>query len=738
MRPTKRQVEAAIKLLESDAARDYERASAVTVLRDYLLPSSEVERQASLDVEAAVAPHSGGLLGKLILGRAALKLANSLGRRLEGSSRSAVDTTESVSPALSRAVSPSSETSLDGGPYVEVTADAMDKVLSLGQAWAKRQELRPLEKLFYGDPGRALSCRVPGLAVADDGRICSNLEYCKTALAGGLLDKIKSVAKKVASSGLVSKALKGVSKVAKNIPGIGTVVSKVADVAAKGVAKLEKKATPDAADEVEPAGDGEYQVTGGRVASYALPSQRVSRERADAKDILSRATLPALAGDALDLTQDDKALLASVGDTLLVPAAAAVVAVPESGLDADGDGGEAVADTLALYQSNLAGEITVPPAAQDEVVKNLEATRGPDEITRGVAGADLGVVSRLADAVNRFVRWSRLGMWPGAGRFSKEVLSPEDVARAAKKGDHGLLAGRDIVQACASAIPMWKDDAAIATQDVLVPVLAATGLTQLGQSDGWSRSKIRDLVKHLIYLLPSDVQKEDWKQFKGALRGSATIEEYRELASDLAAALMAVCALQRQGKLPAGSLNGQALAVVADAAKQLVNPMDVSLNSEAASNAVRQLTSSLQPLTAQEASTGSATDESLAIRLDEESGTGASAATPVSDSEAQHDAGGESEESHEVTTEDGSKWQVPDWIVKAASWMDRTGLLKALTAVGLGAAGSLIANALLNGGDRGGSGAESPTKGSFGGGSTELGGARVSILVPVSTEGGEL
>jgi hypothetical protein len=722
-------------------ARDRDRAAAITVIRDYLIPTTEVERQASLDVEAATVPHSGGLLGKLILGRAALTLANAIGNRI--SSKPAEDPTQAVSssPAVAR-VEGLAETSLpSGGPYVEVTADAMDRILELGQAWAKRQELRPFERLFYGDPGRALTARVPGLAVADDGRICSNMEYCRTAMAGGLLDKIKSAVQKVASTGLVSKALKGVSKVANFIPGIGTVVSKVADVAAKGAEKLEKKASSFVGafpSGEEPSGAGQaIQVAKGRVASYALPSQRAALERADAKDILARATLPALAGDALELTSDDKALLASVGDTLLVPAAAAAVVVPAAPLDSDGDGGEAVANALSLYQSNLAGEVTVPPAAQDEVVRNLEATRGPDEITRGVAGADLGIVSRLADAVNRFVRWSRLGMWPGAGRFSKEVMSPEDVAKAASKGDYGLLAGKEIVQACAAAIPMWKDDVSVAVQDVLTPVLAATGLTQLGQADGWSRSKIKDLVKHLIYLLPPDVQKEDWKQFKSVLRGSASIEEYRELASDLAAALMAVCALQRQGKLPTGSLNGRALADVADAAKQLVNPMDVTLNSEAATNVVRQLTTSLQPLTAQEAASGSTSDDSLGIKLDEEG-----AAAPTAAGQPAEDGGAprttdELSDSTVIETEDGAKWNVPKWIISAAAWMDKNGLLKALAAVGLGAAGSLLANAILNGSSHDRTAAPQAE----GSAETEKPGSAhpgASVLVPLSTEGGEL
>jgi hypothetical protein len=200
---------------------------------------------------------------------------------------------------------------------------------ALGDKLQKRDELQPLVSFLAGDPLLALSRPCPLYAMSGCGEFAPQRTYAENLMAGGILDSIKKVVKKVAPK--VASVAGKLANVASFVPGIGTAISaglktvsgiasKVADVGGRLVDKVGGKVSQlFGGQKVTNEGFSGSTDANGAVSVTGHSTAMVDNRARELRDMAGEALPPAIYGDPLEASSHDKKAVREVMAALTVP-----------------------------------------------------------------------------------------------------------------------------------------------------------------------------------------------------------------------------------------------------------------------------------------------------------------------------------------------------------------------------------------------------------------------------------
>lgn len=411
----------------------------------------------------------------------------------------------------------------------------------LGDKVTRRADIQTLTNFFAGDPVSALTRPCPLYSLTGFGGQDS---YAEALLAGGILDKLKKAVSKVAPT--VSKIAGKVASVASLVPGIGSTISAVASKV-KGLTDKAASATKKFLGGKSGQGDdtgatGAIQADGSSRASASLTghalSQSYSRE-GELDSLLNEAVPPAIYGDPVDFTGEDRDAVREVLATVTVPGV--VVAeqysvAPEdyalsgaptqedllrAGVDGEEEASRGSADTNATPPALAAApapDTTRKPALQSpiqtsaggEVSVTPEASAVARTVTKDVENAT-PLYQRAFDGLRDFERAAN------EGAFTRMVADiPADMMKARPnvkfQSSSYNLTPEEVNAVAKWASSRWSEDPKAAVTPALESAMGSLALVTMlrDAQTPVSKDKAEGLVRLAVSVasLPADDKRQ--------------------------------------------------------------------------------------------------------------------------------------------------------------------------------------------------------------------------------------
>lgn len=430
----------------------------------------------------------------------------------------------------------------------------------LGEKAMKRDTIGDLAALFANDPLYALTRPCPTTGVGPD-CLSGSDGYAEALLAGGILDSLKKVVKKVAPT--VSKVAGKIANVASMvpIPGIATAVEKVAGT----VKKVADKVVSVGGKAVDKVGSALGLTTAktaalsdGVSSTGSLTGQTVSQtaERArEVADLASQAVPPAIYGDPVcsgdAFTAEDSARVREILSAVTMPG---VVIADQFQVPPVEDplAGEAQADQLMAAAA--AAPEDQASGAPAPVVASAEFRQVPSDAVATGPGGQVGLSRDAADLSEQLTSTTKNGVplferafdnfkafderalasaFPGSGAWVVPTfLERENPGIELADGKYAL-SNKEVDAVARWQSWRWQNKPRRATGDLLESALGAAALTALvreAPSEG-SKDRASALAGMLLSMtIPTPEAREDWEAKLTAQKaGTLSPEEAGEL-----------------------------------------------------------------------------------------------------------------------------------------------------------------------------------------------------------------
>jgi hypothetical protein len=430
----------------------------------------------------------------------------------------------------------------------------------LGEKALKRDTIGDLASLFASDPLYALTRPCPTTGIGPD--CLSGMDgYAEALLAGGILDSLKKVVKKVAPT--VSKIAGKIANVAGMvpIPGIATAVEKVAGT----VKKVADKVVSVGGKAVDKVGSAlglttakTEELRDGVAGSGSLTGQSVSQtaERArEVADLASQAVPPAIYGDPVlegdAFTPDDSARVREILSAVTMPG---VVIADQFQVPPVEDplAGEAQPDQL---MAAAAGGDTQSGATTTQVqAVPIDEKQAPSDAVATGPGGQVGLSKDAAEISQQLTSTTKNGVplferafdnfkafderalasaFPGSGAWVVPTFFERENPGLELSDGKYALSNKEVDAVARWQSWRWQNKPRRATGDLLESALGAAALTALIREAPSESSKDRAsaLANMLLSMtVATQEAREDWESKLSAQKaGTLSPEEAGEL-----------------------------------------------------------------------------------------------------------------------------------------------------------------------------------------------------------------